>query len=146
VWLLLLWSEGSKQPGLRSRKESEVFGWSRIPNNTESRIFLSSSNYGCPIGSFFFKSGILVEMAQFVLELLLKQTSCCVSQFPLILTAKFHSLYVKELESEFPTRKFWKVGVRYFTSDSATLQSTIEITRRAHSIIACSHHMYRCYS
>jgi len=41
------------QPGLRSRKESEVFGWSRIPDNTgsRSRIFLSDS--GCPIGSFF---------------------------------------------------------------------------------------------
>ena len=39
--------------GLRSRKESEVFGWSRIPNNngSRSRIFLSDS--GSPIGSFF---------------------------------------------------------------------------------------------
>jgi len=25
------------QAGLRSRKESEVFGWSRIPNNTGNR-------------------------------------------------------------------------------------------------------------
>ena len=31
--------------------ESEVFGWSRISDNTGSRILLSDS--GCPIGSFF---------------------------------------------------------------------------------------------
>jgi len=40
-----------------SRKESEVFGWSRsrIPNNTgsRSRIFLSDSDSGCPTGSVF---------------------------------------------------------------------------------------------
>jgi len=40
----------------RSRKESEVSGLSRsqIPNNTgsQSRIFLSDFNSGCPIGSF----------------------------------------------------------------------------------------------
>jgi len=38
------------QPGLRSRtrKESEVFGWSRIPNNTgsRSRILLSGLRWG----------------------------------------------------------------------------------------------------
>ena len=40
----------------RSRKESEFFGWSRIPNDTGSwiRIFLSDSYSGCPIGSFFY--------------------------------------------------------------------------------------------
>jgi len=33
----------------------EVFGWGRIPNNTESwsRTFLSDSDSGCRIGSFF---------------------------------------------------------------------------------------------
>jgi len=43
------------QPGLRSRsrKESEVFGWSRIPTNTGSRSRIFLSDYGCPIGSFF---------------------------------------------------------------------------------------------
>ena len=46
-------------PGLRSwsrrRKESEVFVWSRIPKNTGSRtrIFLSDSDSGWPIESFF---------------------------------------------------------------------------------------------
>jgi len=44
--------------------------------------------------------GIPVEMVQFLLKLLLKQISCCVPRFPLILTAKFHSLYVKESASE----------------------------------------------
>ena len=58
---------------------------------------------------------------------------CCVPRFPLILTAKFHSLYVKEsavgnfgkIRVGIRSRKFWKVelesGVGYFTSDSATL-------------------------
>jgi len=48
---LLSWSRS------RSRKESEVFGWSRsrIPDNTgsRSRIFLSDSDSGSPFGSFF---------------------------------------------------------------------------------------------
>jgi len=38
-------------------------------------------------------------MVQFLLKLLLKQISCCAPRFPLILTAKLPSLYVKELES-----------------------------------------------
>jgi len=35
--------------------ESDVFGWSWIPNNTRSRsrIFLSNSDCGYPVGSFF---------------------------------------------------------------------------------------------
>jgi len=67
-------------PGLRSRsrKESKVFGWTRIPDNTgsRSRTFLSDSDCGCQIGSFLHhtpKLGILVEMIQFLLKLLLKQ-------------------------------------------------------------------------
>ena len=40
------------------------------------------------------KLGIPVEMVQFLLKLMLKQISCCVPRFPLILTAKFHSLCV----------------------------------------------------
>jgi len=42
------------------------------------------------------KFGIPVEMVQFLLKLLLKQISCCAPRFQLILTAKFHSLYVHE--------------------------------------------------
>jgi len=44
------------------------------------------------------KLRIPVKMAQFLLKLLLTQISCCAPRFPLILTAKFHSLYVKESE------------------------------------------------
>jgi len=49
--------------------------------------------------------GIPVEMVQFLLKFsLLKQIYCCAPQFPLILTAKFHSFNVKELESEISER------------------------------------------
>jgi len=58
--------------------------------------------------------GIPVEMVQFLLKLLLKQVSCCAPRFPLILTVKFHSLYVKESG----------VGVGYFAFDSTTLLVT----------------------
>ena len=46
------------------------------------------------------KIGNPVEIVQFLLKVLLKQISCCAPRFPLILTAKFHSLEVKESESE----------------------------------------------
>jgi len=49
-------------------------------------------------------------MVQFLLKLLLKQNSCCVPRFPLIFTAKYHSLYVKESGSEVLQRS--GVGVR----------------------------------
>jgi len=45
------------------------------------------------------KLGIPVEMVRFLLKLLLKQISCYAPRLPLILTAKFHSLYVEESES-----------------------------------------------
>ena len=89
----------------RSRTESEVFGCSRsrFPNNTGSR---SGSRIFCPTPTPDIqlnhclchtpKLGIPVEMVQFRLKLLLKQISCCAPQFPLIGTAKFHSVYVKE--------------------------------------------------
>jgi len=111
------------QPGLRSRnrcrKESEVFGWSasRIPNNIGSLSRIFCPNPDVRFDRFLhhtLKLVIPVEMVQFLFKLLLKQISCCVPRFPLILAAKFHSLYVKESES----------GVGYFTSDSATLVAT----------------------
>jgi len=60
-----------KGEGLTRVAESEVFGWSRIINNTgrRSRIFLSDSV--CPLGSFLHhtpKFGIPVEMVQFLLK------------------------------------------------------------------------------
>jgi len=90
-----------KYAGLRSRsrKESEVFGWGWIPNNTgsrsRSRIFLSDS--GCPIGSFLTSNSCwngTISFETFVET----DISCCALRFPLILTAKFHSLYIKESE------------------------------------------------
>jgi len=60
------------------------------------------------------KLGIPVEMVQFLLKLLLKQIFCCAPRFPLILTAKFHSLYVKESELEILERSESAVGVWNF--------------------------------
>jgi len=64
-------------PGLRSRcrsrKESEVFGWSRsrIPNNTWSWSRIFSSDSESPIALFLHKTpklGIPIEMVQFLLK------------------------------------------------------------------------------
>jgi len=80
--------------------ESEVFGWSRIPN-TRSRSVIFCPTPDVQLDHFLNqtpKLGIPVQMAQFLLKLLLKQISCCAPRFPLILTAKLHSLYVKESE------------------------------------------------
>jgi len=87
------------EPG-SSRNESEVFGWSR------SRILKTLGvgvGFFCPtpdvqLDHFLhhtLKFGIPVDMVQFLLKLLLKQISCCVPRFPLILTTKLHSLYTK---------------------------------------------------
>jgi len=62
----------------------------------------------CPIPNVQFdhflhytpKLGIPVAMVQFLLKRLLQQISCCAPRFPLILAAKFHSLDVKESDSE----------------------------------------------
>jgi len=81
---------------------SEVFGWSqsRIPNNG---FFCPTPTPDVRLDHFLhhtLKLGIPVEMVQFLLKLLLKQISCCAPRFPLILTVKFHSFYVKESESK----------------------------------------------
>jgi len=92
------------QPGFRSRKESEVFGWSRIPNNTRCRIF--SPTPDVQLDYFLHhtpKVEISVEMVQFLSKLLLKQISCCAPRFPLILTAKFHLRFVQESDILPPT-------------------------------------------
>jgi len=46
------------------------------------------------------KLGIPVEMVQSFETFVEIEISCCAPRFPLILTAKFHSLYVNESESE----------------------------------------------
>ena len=61
------------------------------------------SDSGCPTGSFLHhtpKMGIPDEMIQFLLQFVETKISCCAPRFPLILTAKFHSLCVKESESK----------------------------------------------
>jgi len=46
------------------------------------------------------KMGIRGEMIQFPLQFVETKISCCAPRLPLILTAKFHSLCVKESESK----------------------------------------------
>jgi len=79
--------------------ESEVFGW--------SRIFLPDS--GSPVGHFLHhtpKMGIPVEMVQFLLKLLLNERFLAVQHISNFIPFMLRS------------RKFWKLGVGYFTSDS----------------------------
>ena len=94
--------------GLLARvAESEVFVWSRIPNNTRSRsrIFLSDSDSGSPIGSFFTScwNGTISSIS---FETFIEtENSCYVPRFPLsvatkLLTSKLHSRCVKESASE----------------------------------------------
>ena len=72
------------------------------------------------------KMGIPVEMVQFLLKLLLKQSFFAVwPWFPLILTAKFHSLYVKE--SGVRVWNFGKIIVGNFgKSESSILPPTLQ--------------------
>ena len=65
-------------PKFPTRKESEVFGCSRIPHNTgsRSRIFCPIPTPDVQLDHFLHhtpKLGIPVEMVQFLLKLLLKQ-------------------------------------------------------------------------
>ena len=91
--------------------ESEDFGWSRIFCPTPD-VQLDHFLHHTPT------LGIPVEMVTFSFETFVEtEISCCAPRFPLILTVKFHSLYVKESG----VGNFGKVGVGYFTSDSATL-------------------------
>jgi len=88
------------KPGLRSRR---IFGGIRFLTTLGVKF-----GFFCPALTpdvqldhslhHTLKLGISVEMVQFLLDLLLKQISCCAPRFPLILTAKFHSLHVKESE------------------------------------------------
>jgi len=75
---MLLTSQGCGVGVVRS----EVSGWSRsqsrIPNNTGSgsRIFLSDSDSGRPVGLFFYitpKLGFPVKIVKFLWKLLLEQ-------------------------------------------------------------------------
>ena len=87
------------QPGLRS--------WRFVGRVRFLTILGAGVRFFCPIpevqlDQFLHHTlnlGIPVEMIQILMKLLLKHISCCAPQFPLILTAKFHSLHVKESES-----------------------------------------------
>ena len=116
----------------QSRKESEVLGSSRIPKNTRSRIFCPTPKV--QLDHFLYhtqKSGIPVEMVQFVLKLLLKQNSCCAPRFP------FSASCYKILDSHISFTLCWgvgnfgkvRVGVGHVTSDPATLLPTAEARR-----------------
>jgi len=113
VWSLVLveheWANyRTKEAGPIMKKiltrvaESEVFAWSRILNNTGSRIFcptpyvqLDHFLHNAP------KLGIPVEMVQFLIKTFVEtELSCCAPRFPLILTVRFHSFCVKESGSE----------------------------------------------
>ena len=149
-------------PGLQSRslRESDVFGWSRIPINSRSlsRTFLSDSDTGSPIGSFFCITFLtwefLLKWYNFLWNfcwkrefLLLYNDFHWVLDAIKFLTAKIHSLYLKESELEILERSesgvgnFGKVGVGVwvgcFTSNSATLLLTsgfLEIFAGAHAV------------
>ena len=126
--------------------DSEVFAWSRsrIPNNIwiRSRIFCPTPTPDVQLDHFLHhnpKLGIPIWNGTMSFETFVEtDISCCAPRFPLILTVKFHSLYVKESESEIlespesGVGNFGKVGVgvgvRYFTSNSAALSATLNIT------------------
>jgi len=64
------------EAGFRSRRESEVFGWSRIPNSTRSRSRIFCPTPDVQLDHFLHRTpklGIPVEMVKFLLKLLLKQ-------------------------------------------------------------------------
>ena len=97
---------GQLTSGLRSRSgtESEAFGWSGISYNTRVGVgFFVQLRSECPLGSFFTSHSQIrnswwngtISFETFVEA----DISCCASRFPLILTAKFHSFYVKESET-----------------------------------------------
>ena len=58
------------------------------------------------------KLGIPVEMAQFLLKLLLKQSSCCEPRFSLI--ASCNKIVVSQTSFTCRSRKFWKGRSRIF--------------------------------
>ena len=97
----ILWQTVSRS---RRRKEWEVFGWSRIPNNTGSRSRIFCQILDVKLVHFLHHSpklGIPVEMVQFISFETCVETeiSFCPARFPLILAAKFHSLYSEESEN-----------------------------------------------
>jgi len=109
-------------------------------------IFLSNSDSRYPLDHFLnhaLKLGIPVEMVQFLLELLLKQISCCAPKFPFILTDKFHSLYVKESESLSGVRNFGKTEVKSGVRVGNSGSQSRELKNLERSDQSCSQIFYR---
>jgi len=73
--------------------QSEVFGWSRIfcptptPDDQLDHFYITLLNWE-----------FLLNWYRFFWKFVETEISCCVPRFSLILTAKFHSRYVKESE------------------------------------------------
>ena len=103
----------------RRRKDSEVFGWSRIPDNTgsESRIFCPTPTPDVQLDHFLHHTHKLqpVEMVQFRLKLLLKQRFLAVyhdfhcfqqpNSIPFMFTGRIRVLEISERpESEISER------------------------------------------
>jgi len=108
-------------PGLRSRsrswsrKESEVFGWSRIPNNagSRSRTFLVCSDAGVKLDHLItlLNGEFLLKWHSFFWNFCWKRDFMLCTTISTDFKATFHSLYVKEseiLERRSRSRKFWK--------------------------------------
>ena len=86
--------------------ESEFFGWTGIPNNTEdrSRIFCPTPDLQLDFLNHTPKMGIPVEMVVSLETFVEREISCCAAGFPLIVTAKFHSF----MEPEILQRSEWE--------------------------------------
>jgi len=93
---------------VRSRS---FFGWSRIPNDTgsRSRIFLSDSD--CPVGSFFTPHSYIENSCWNCTISFETFVEIEIPRFPMILTAKFHSLHVKESESQISESRSRESGI-----------------------------------
>jgi len=98
------WGVGAGVGVVRSRSFFGGVGVGFLTTLGVGVSLLSDSNSGCPIRSFFALHSSIgnscwngwISFETFVGT----KISCCAPRFPLILTHKFHSLCVKESESE----------------------------------------------
>jgi len=110
-------------------EESEVFGWSR--SRIPSRIFCPTPTPDVQLDHFLnhtLKLAIPAEMLISFETFVETDISCCAPRFPLILTAKFHSFYVKESESEILERA--ESGILTPTPQSCLLCNSLLNTPR----------------
>ena len=126
--------------GLRSGVESEAVRWSRIPYDTRGRgrIFCPTvqlDHFYITLLSWEFLLNRYNFLWNFCWNIILAvyHDFHWVLVATKLLAAKLHSLYVKESEWEIWKVRSWSrnfervgVGVRHFTSDSATLDAILE--------------------